>query len=199
MEWTEGRMAELRELWAAGHSCAEIARRMGGTKNGIVGKAHRMGLPARPSPINSAARSAQAAEVRAEKLAGAVALKREGYSNAQIARQLGLNRETAGKMLRDAGHGPNGGRRHALKVGAALPRLVVPAEPAAPVAAHPLVRLGGGCRWPHGDPRKAGFRFCERAEVVPGKPYCAEHCGRAYVQAFSSGGHFVLKRIGAAA
>ena len=41
----------LRVLWAEGHSTSEIGRRMGITKNAVVGKAHRLDLPARPSPI----------------------------------------------------------------------------------------------------------------------------------------------------
>jgi len=51
MEWTDEVIARLRELWDAGHSTAEIGRRMGITKNAVVGKAHRLNLPARPSPI----------------------------------------------------------------------------------------------------------------------------------------------------
>src|ERR1700744_3502936 len=41
----------LRELWAQGHSTAEIGRRLNVSKNAIVGKAHRLDLDARPSPI----------------------------------------------------------------------------------------------------------------------------------------------------
>jgi GcrA cell cycle regulator len=41
----------LRALWAEGVSVAEIGRRLGFSKNSIVGKAHRLGLPSRPSPI----------------------------------------------------------------------------------------------------------------------------------------------------
>ena len=51
MEWTAKAIDLLRALWAEGHSTAEIGRRMGVTKNAIVGKAHRLDLPARPSPI----------------------------------------------------------------------------------------------------------------------------------------------------
>lgn len=51
MEWTVKAIDLLRALWAEGHSTAEIGRRMGVTKNAIVGKAHRLDLPARPSPI----------------------------------------------------------------------------------------------------------------------------------------------------
>ena len=51
MEWTEETIARIRALWAEGHSTAEIGRRMGISKNAVVGKAHRLNLPARPSPI----------------------------------------------------------------------------------------------------------------------------------------------------
>lgn len=51
MDWTEETIARLRALWAEGHSTAEIGRRMGISKNAVVGKAHRLQLSARPSPI----------------------------------------------------------------------------------------------------------------------------------------------------
>lgn len=49
--WTDTRLLILEELWAAGHSTPEIGRRMGISKNAVVGKAHRLGLPPHPSPI----------------------------------------------------------------------------------------------------------------------------------------------------
>lgn len=50
-DWTEGVIERLRALWAEGHAIAEIGRRLGVSKNAVVGKAHRLGLTARPSPI----------------------------------------------------------------------------------------------------------------------------------------------------
>jgi GcrA cell cycle regulator len=52
-EWTDDRVRKLRQLWSEGHSTAEIGRRMGISKNAVVGKAHRLDLPARPSPIRT--------------------------------------------------------------------------------------------------------------------------------------------------
>ena len=46
-------IARLRDLWAEGLSTAEIGRRLGVSKNAIVGKAHRLELSARPSPSTS--------------------------------------------------------------------------------------------------------------------------------------------------
>ncbi|WP_232479071.1 GcrA family cell cycle regulator, partial [Roseomonas rosulenta] len=51
MDWTTEAIERLKALWAEGHSTAEIGRRMGISKNAVVGKAHRLNLPARPSPI----------------------------------------------------------------------------------------------------------------------------------------------------
>jgi len=49
--WDDATKANLRVLWAEGHSATEIGRRLGFSKNAIVGKAHRLGVAARESPI----------------------------------------------------------------------------------------------------------------------------------------------------
>lgn len=51
MSWTTELVAELVRLWNEGASTAEIGRRLGISKNAVVGKAHRLSLPPRPSPI----------------------------------------------------------------------------------------------------------------------------------------------------
>ena len=50
--WTEERLAMLRTEWATGAPTAEIGRRMGISKSAVIGKAHRMRLPAREAPAN---------------------------------------------------------------------------------------------------------------------------------------------------
>ena len=56
--WTDTAISELRRLWDEGHVTAEIGRRLGVTKNAVVGKAHRLELPHRPSPIRRGERPA---------------------------------------------------------------------------------------------------------------------------------------------
>lgn len=56
-EWPPHAIVELNELWTAGHTTGEIAKRMGKTKNAVVGKAHRLHLPGRPSPIKRTGRA----------------------------------------------------------------------------------------------------------------------------------------------
>jgi GcrA cell cycle regulator len=48
------RDGELRARWAAGETTLAIAEAMGLTKNQVIGRAHRLGLPARPHPIRRA-------------------------------------------------------------------------------------------------------------------------------------------------
>lgn len=49
--WDDHAIATLRTLWEAGHSTAEIGRRIGASKNAVIGKVHRLALPPRRSPI----------------------------------------------------------------------------------------------------------------------------------------------------
>jgi GcrA cell cycle regulator len=52
MEWTDERTNLLRTLWLQGQTASQIAERLGGvTRNAVIGKAHRLGLSSRPSPI----------------------------------------------------------------------------------------------------------------------------------------------------
>lgn len=62
----------------------------------------------------------------------------------------------------------------------AEPEPVTGAAPSTPAPRQPRTSSRDRCAWPIGDPREPGFHFCGDAPVVVGKPYCAEHCRRAY-------------------
>lgn len=53
--WTDATHARLIKFWTEGLSTAEIGRRLGTSKNSIIGKARRLHLPQRPSPIRPSA------------------------------------------------------------------------------------------------------------------------------------------------
>ncbi len=50
MEWTEERVAALRSLWTDGNTASEVSRRLGVTRNAVIGKVHRLGLGGRQAP-----------------------------------------------------------------------------------------------------------------------------------------------------
>lgn len=49
--WTEERLDGLKKLWSEGLSITQIGMQLGVSRNAVVGKVHRMGLPKRQSPI----------------------------------------------------------------------------------------------------------------------------------------------------
>lgn len=54
MSWTDERIATLRKMWEGGATASEIATELGGvSRNAVIGKAHRLGLKARPSPVKA--------------------------------------------------------------------------------------------------------------------------------------------------
>ena len=55
MAWNEDNVSRLKELWDEGLPTAQIGKLLGFTKNAVVGKAHRIGLERRPSPIRRTA------------------------------------------------------------------------------------------------------------------------------------------------
>ena len=161
MDWSAEAIDRLRALWAEGHSTAEIGRRMGISKNAVVGKAHRLNLPARPSPIRRDA------------------TPRPAMPRIATPRPAPAPRPAAPPVMTRPASPP------------VVMRPAAPAAPASlvrsfpPSAARPVFSRPGSqksCCWPIGEPGQSGFRFCS-AEAWMGKPYCAEHAALAYVKA----------------
>ena len=54
MSWTDERIEKLTKMWEGGSTASQIAEELGGvSRNAVIGKAHRMGLKARPSPVKA--------------------------------------------------------------------------------------------------------------------------------------------------
>lgn len=204
MSWTDERIATLTKMWEGGATASQIADELGGvSRNAVIGKAHRLGLKARPSPVKAnepkpAPAARKEAELRpAPKVAkpakpAAPAVERDedddepetSSAASDIPSQPLPNREP--DRPRVVSVGPGGFLRQGpgdqqAPIPPAPPRRLVPAKPSPEIADKTsLLDLNDRvCRWPMGHPGEPDFHFCGE-KVNPGFPYCVEHCGRAY-------------------
>jgi GcrA cell cycle regulator len=202
MSWTDERIDRLKELWTQGMTASQIADELGGvSRNAVIGKAHRLGLQSRPSPVKpneggpgEAAPSPfepevpPAAEARAEPEEiepEAPETEIEADAEAQPAAPS-PEPAPAPPQPQIRSIGPGGFVRQApgeqqSPIPPAPPRRLVPAKPSPEIADKTgLLDLNEKiCKWPIGHPGEPDFHFCG-AQANPGFPYCVEHCGVAY-------------------
>ncbi|WHO40710.1 GcrA family cell cycle regulator [Sphingobium sp. AP49] len=206
MSWTDERIDQLKAMWEKGLTASQIAEELGGvSRNAVIGKAHRLGLQSRPSPVKAneapkkaapVRKPAPAPEVEAPRAAAPVApppVRPAPVATAAPAAAPtpatpapAADAAPAQPQVRIVSVGPGGFLRQGpgdqqAPIPPAPPRRLVPAKPSADIAGKTsLLDLTERiCKWPMGHPGEPDFHFCGEA-VNPGFPYCVEHCGRAY-------------------
>ena len=201
MSWTDERIATLTKMWESGATASQIADELGGvSRNAVIGKAHRLGLKSRPSPVKPNDEKEEAsAPAEAAKPATKVKPKAPAPRQPQpvAARPVPSTAPAAGipsqplpnptpDLPKIVSVGPGGFLRQGpgdqqAPIPPAPPRRLVPAKPSPEIAGKTsLLDLNDRvCRWPMGHPGEPDFHFCGE-KVNPGFPYCVEHCGRAY-------------------
>jgi GcrA cell cycle regulator len=185
MSWTDERIERLKELWTQGMTASHIADELGGvSRNAVIGKAHRLGLQSRPSPVkpNEAVPADAHAAAAAES-----AVEPEPAAEAPVSAAAAASEAPptpAPPQIRSVG--PGGFLRQApgeqqQPIPPAPPRRLVPAKPSPEIADKTsLLDLNEKiCKWPIGHPGEPDFHFCGRP-ANPGFPYCVDHCGVAY-------------------
>lgn len=75
MVWTDETVKALVQLWESGQSITQIGKALGMTRNAVVGKAHRIGLAKRASPIVRSEKPAQPKPAPAPRAAAPAAAK----------------------------------------------------------------------------------------------------------------------------
>lgn len=163
MSWTDERINQLTQLWRDGKSASQIADILGSvTRNAVIGKAHRLGLSGRPSPIkaqhvkpvSSASHSLNIAPVALTPASAKPEPVQPGVRDLPPLRPVAMPPVVALKS-------PVTAIKHDGK-GASI-----------------LSLTDRMCKWPIGDPRDADFHFCG-GSAAQGFPYCPEHCALAY-------------------
>ena len=188
MSWTEERIERLKKMWHDGATASQIADELGGvSRNAVIGKAHRLGLEQRPSPV-------KAGEEKEAKKPAPLAAASRPLPKADAPRAAPdtpatphpapLNRSAPEMQYRSIGPGGfirQGPGDQQPPIPPAPPRRLVPAKPSPEVADKTsLLDLNERiCKWPMGHPGEPDFHFCGQPSN-PGFPYCVEHCGIAY-------------------
>ncbi len=196
MSWTDERIDSLKTMWEKGLTASQIAEELGGvSRNAVIGKAHRLGLQSRPSPVKSHDGEPRAAVRKATPIPSKPRVAAAAPAPAPAPRAAATPAPTpvpiptnphapTGAQLRSIGPGGfirQGPGDQAPPATPAPPRRLVPAKPSAEIAGKTsLLDLNERvCKWPLGHPGEPDFHFCGDA-VNPGFPYCVAHCGHAY-------------------
>ena len=206
MSWTDERIERLKALWTKGMTASHIADELGGvSRNAVIGKAHRLGLQSRPSPVKpnepepkpkvrakerpepapvkapvaEAPRPAPRPEPRPAPLPTPEIDEDDDEADAPPAKPA-----APAPIVRSIGPGGfvrQGPSDQQAPIPPAPPRRLVPAKPSPEVAEKTgLLDLNEKiCKWPIGHPGEPDFHFCG-GQANPGFPYCVEHCGVAY-------------------
>ena len=198
MSWTDERIERLKTMWAKGATASQIADELGGvSRNAVIGKAHRLGLEQRPSPV----KPGEEKEVKKAAPAAAAApppAKPAAAPRAEAPRPPATAASPAPAPAAPASGSPQRPEMQYRSIGPggfvrqgpgdqqapippAPPRRLVPAKPSPEVADKTgLVDLNDRiCKWPIGHPGEPDFHFCGQ-QANPGFPYCVDHCGVAY-------------------
>ena len=152
-DWTYDRIQQLRDLWADGDTTEQIGRKMGITKNAVVGKAHRLRLEARPSPIRRMGVRPQKIQRQGKKPSLPLVAVCATTSVMSPVAPSGVAPPTSADVVRISQSPDRDG----------------------------FTRSRADCCWPIGEPGKRDFRFCGDV-VEPNRPYCGQHCSVAYVR-----------------
>lgn len=164
MAWTDEMVDQLRAMWIEGLTTGEIGKRLGVSKNSIVGKVHRLGLSGRPSPIKKKENSDNGKETPE----AAIKPEKEKQTPKEVKPakakiEKPVQAETRAEKIAEraeCSHKPFHNRNGKTM----------------------LTDLDNHtCRWPLGDPKDENFHFCGK-KVRIGQTYCDEHANIAYVK-----------------
>jgi GcrA cell cycle regulator len=207
MSWTDERIERLKEMWSRGMTASQIAEDLGAvSRNAVIGKAHRLGLQSRPSPVKpnepqpvesapapAAAAAAEPAQPETVDFPATTSLDVEGdppFDLADEPAEAGSDASAPDTpaapqpVVRSIGPGGfvrQGPGDQQAPIPPAPPRRLVPAKPSPEIADKTsLLDLNERiCKWPIGHPGEPDFHFCGN-QANPGFPYCVQHCGVAY-------------------
>ncbi|HNY25333.1 MAG TPA: GcrA family cell cycle regulator [Alphaproteobacteria bacterium] len=173
--WDTTTLKKLKALTGKGLSTAEIGKRLGMSKNAIVGKLNRLGWNSKAGGVS--AKTVEKAVAKKPKTP--VAAKK---SSVKSVAKPGAKQVSEKKPAKKAENEKTAAKPVAEKVSKldkSSPKNLAMHQR---IVQHSLGMANlrqDQCRWPIGDPDSESFHFCGE-QVFVGKPYCYEHCKCAY-------------------
>ena len=190
--WDSVALKKLKALTGKGLSTSEIGKRLGMSKNAIVGKLNRLGWNAKAGGATAVAdkKTAKAETVSKTVTKKTVAPKAKVkktvtkvVSEKPVAKEKAPKKTVEKKTVKKEVAPKN--KETIKKTAEPKTTSKVSAKNLAMhqrIIQHSLEMANlkpNQCRWPIGDPDSEHFHFCGETVFV-GKPYCYEHCKQAY-------------------
>ncbi|MBR2393066.1 MAG: hypothetical protein IKB05_01075 [Alphaproteobacteria bacterium] len=183
--WDNAMLKKLKALTGKGLSTSEIGKRLGMSKNAIVGKLNRLGWNAKAGGATESSAKEKAKETKkaAPKKAD-VTKKTTSAKVTATTKKAPAKKEPTKKTPAKATPKKEVAKKTADKKTDTKP-VTANAKTLAMhqrIVQHALEMANlkpNQCRWPIGDPDSEHFHFCGETVFV-GKPYCYEHCKQAY-------------------
>ncbi len=190
--WDNAMLKKLKALTGKGLSTAEIGKKLGMSKNAVVGKLNRLGWNSKAggAPVAQDKKAAPAKEAsktpaRAPKKAAAPATPKAAPKKAAAPAKKAAPAPKKTAVKKEA---PKKEPAAPKETKAAAPLVASSKTTNKTLAMHQRIiqhslemanLKPNQCRWPIGDPDSEHFHFCGE-QVFVGKPYCYEHCKQAY-------------------
>lgn len=186
--WDNSTLKKLKALMGKGLSTSEIGKRLGLSKNAVVGKLNRLGWNAKAGATKAAkpaatktkkttapAKAKSVAKTPAKKTAAKAPAKKPVATKKTVKKTIApasKSKKAVPAPQKPAVKEPKSSSKTSAKNLAMHQRIIQ----------HSLEMANlkpNQCRWPIGDPDSENFHFCGKT-VFTGKPYCYEHCRLAY-------------------
>ncbi len=189
--WDNATLKKLKALTGKGLSTSEIGKRLGMSKNAIVGKLNRLGWNAKAGgastveipekktgivkKVASTAKTAKSATAEKKTTVKSVTKKAAVKPVEKVTEKSTVKKTTATKKVEEP-------KENTKKTVTAVRNDAKSLAVHQRIIQHSLEMANlkpNQCRWPIGDPDSEHFHFCGETVFV-GKPYCYEHCKQAY-------------------
>ena len=186
--WDSNMLKKLKALIGKGLSTAEMGKKLGMSKNAVVGKLNRLGWNSKAVEPNDKKTVVKKTNSKKDevntnsKKAGVktTAKKTVVKKDPKIAESKKLSKTT--KIEKTTKQSGKTVKKELINIKTASKKTKKDLALHELLIQHALQMANlkpNQCRWPIGDPDSDNFHFCGET-VFTGKPYCYEHCRQAY-------------------